>query len=173
MTDQTRKDAVRALKALLAGVQANLATTTMILDGTPMTGPEIVQLVDGALGCAVGIVYAHASLTDALKTSARYDQQNAKKLKALRESLLVMYGQKQIELAQYGLVPRKVRTKLTNEQLLARAEKSRATRKARNTMGSRQRKAITGNVTGVTIEPVTSGAATVAGPTTKGPEKSR
>ena len=65
-------------------------------------------------------------------------------------------------LAGLGLAPRKPRTPLTAEQLAARVAKAKATREARGTKGSKQKAAIVGNVTGVSISPLTAPAAVPA-----------
>jgi hypothetical protein len=69
-------------------------------------------------------------------------------------------------LADFGLAPKKARTPLTVDAKAAAAAKRAATRAARNTMGSKQRKAVKGDVTGVVVTPVKAApvAATPAGP---------
>jgi hypothetical protein len=53
-------------------------------------------------------------------------------------------GKSNPALTTYGTTPDKVPTPLTAEQLVARAQKAAATRKARGTLGKKQKKAITG-----------------------------
>lgn len=62
-------------------------------------------------------------------------------------------------LADFGLAPEKPRAKLTAEQQAAANAKAKATREARGTAGSKQKKSVKGAVTGVTITPVTSAPA--------------
>ena len=62
-------------------------------------------------------------------------------------------------LADFGLVPEKARTPLTVEQKAAAKAKRDATRKARGTMGKKQKLEVVGNVTGVAITPITAPAA--------------
>ena len=56
-------------------------------------------------------------------------------------------------LADFGLQPKKVRAPLTTDEQAAANAKREATRAARKVMGSKQRKAVKGDVTGVTITP--------------------
>jgi hypothetical protein len=70
-------------------------------------------------------------------------------------------------LADFGIVPRAARIEPTVEVKTAAVAKRAATRAARHTMGRRAKKAVKGDVTGVTVTPVTamrSMAATQAGP---------
>jgi hypothetical protein len=57
-------------------------------------------------------------------------------------------------LADFGLKPKKVRTPPTVDAKAAAVAKRAATRTARNTKGSKQRKAVKGDVTGVVVTPV-------------------
>ena len=69
------------------------------------------------------------------------------------------FGNQPDVLADFGLQPNKPRTPLTVEQKAAAAAKRKATRAARGTKGSKAKLAITGNVTGVVVTPVTAGSA--------------
>lgn len=77
-------------------------------------------------------------------------------------------------LADFGLT-KKARTPLTVEQKAAAAAKRKATRAARKTMGTKQKKSVKGTVVGVTVTPITASEPTAAGssgsstPTTGGP----
>ncbi|HEX3343864.1 MAG TPA: hypothetical protein VHS09_04790 [Polyangiaceae bacterium] len=74
------------------------------------------------------------------------------------------FGQSPDALADFGLVPRKVRKPLTAEQLAAAKAKRIATRAARGTVGSTKKALITGNVVGVTVTPITAPAAEPSSP---------
>ncbi len=68
----------------------------------------------------------------------------------------LIYSEQPDVLADFGLAPEKPRAKLTAEQQAAVNAKRAATRKARGTSGSKQKKQVKGAVTGVEITPVTS-----------------
>jgi hypothetical protein len=76
---------------------------------------------------------------------------------AMKTVLVSKYGKSSTKLLKYGFQPAKtpVRTTTSKSTAVAKAE---ATREARGTKGKKQKKAIKGNVTGVVITPVTSGA---------------
>jgi hypothetical protein len=57
-------------------------------------------------------------------------------------------------LADFGIQPPKARAPVTIEAKAAAAAKRASTRAARHTMGSQQKKAVKGDVTGVTVTPV-------------------
>jgi len=68
-------------------------------------------------------------------------------VKALIAYLRGLYGDNSAALADFGLTPRKVRKPKPAVQAAA-ADKNRATRKARNTMGKVERKKVKGTATG-------------------------
>jgi hypothetical protein len=67
-------------------------------------------------------------------------------------------------LADFGLAPKKVRTPLTVEQQAAAVAKRTSTRKARNTMGKVQKKAVTGDVVDVVVTPIVAPKPVASGP---------
>jgi hypothetical protein len=66
------------------------------------------------------------------------------------------YGSQPDVLADFGIQTPKARAQLTVEAKAAASAKRAATRAARNTMGSKQKKGVKGNVVGVTVTPVTA-----------------
>jgi hypothetical protein len=74
------------------------------------------------------------------------------------------FGTQPDVLADFGLHP-KARAQLTVEKKTAAAVKRKATRAARHTMGSKQRKRVKGDVTGVTVTPVVAGQPIATAPT--------
>jgi len=71
-------------------------------------------------------------------------------------------------LADFGIQPPKVRVPLTVEAKAAAAAKRAATRAARHTMGSQQKKAVKGDVTGIVMTPITAAPPTVTTPAPAG-----
>lgn len=67
-----------------------------------------------------------------------------------------MYANQPDVLADFGLVPRKAATPLTAEQRAAANAKRKATLAARGIVGKQKRKAVKGDVTGVTVTPTTT-----------------
>jgi hypothetical protein len=73
--------------------------------------------------------------------------------RAFKRIVQGMFAESPDTLADFGLKPLKVgaRTVATKVDAIARAA---ATRKARHTMGSQQKKEVKGDVTGITVTPV-------------------
>jgi hypothetical protein len=80
-------------------------------------------------------------------------------VKAYERLVLAAFASATQTLADFGLTPPRARTPLTAEQLAARAAKARATRIARGTTSKKQKLAVKGDVTGVTVTPVYAPAA--------------
>ena len=82
--------------------------------------------------------------------------------------LKAAYGSSPDVLADFG-ISRKARTPLTVDAKAAAAAKRAATRAARHTMGTTQKKAVKGDVTGVTVTPITAPPPIVPKPTPPAP----
>jgi len=96
---------------------------------------------------------------------AAWDAEEAKMgpvVLALRRTLQSMYANAPDTLAVYGLEPHQVPAPRTAAEKAASAAKAEATRKARGTTSKKQKLAVSGNVTGITITPIT--APTAASP---------
>lgn len=156
MATPTRDDVIAELQGLQAGIQKNLATFTFIVAGKTYSGNDALAFVNKALASASSVVEAHAQLKDAIDADKLFKAQNGPTLKALRDMIRLMYQDNTTTLAEFAIPPKKARVPLSNDALLARAAKARATRVKRKTLGKRQRLAIKGDVTGVEITPVTA-----------------
>jgi hypothetical protein len=73
------------------------------------------------------------------------------------------FGSSPDVLADFGII-RKARAPLTVEAKAAAAAKRASTRAARHTLGTKQKKAIKGDVTGVLVTPITASSSSVAAP---------
>jgi hypothetical protein len=80
----------------------------------------------------------------------------------VKKALLVKFAGQPEVLGDFGLTERKPPTPLTTEQRAAAIAKAKATRAARKTMGSQQKKGVIGNVAGVTVTPVVEGPVAAA-----------
>jgi hypothetical protein len=80
-------------------------------------------------------------------------------MRDFKRFILAAFGSATQTLADFGLQPPKARKPLTSEQRAVRLAKIRATRKARRTTSRKQKLAVKGDVTGVTITPVTHASA--------------
>jgi len=106
---------------------------------------------------------AHASIKAKLAAEKAQTPALRTFMSALVSYVKAGYGSAPDVLADFGIYP-KARTPLTVEAKAAASAKRAATRKARNTMGSVQKKAVKGDVVGITATPVTAAKPTVTAP---------
>jgi hypothetical protein len=155
--DKTKK-ADLALQ-LIAGTQKHLAGIASLMFASGTFTPAQVEAQLQALATLRSEVEA-AKATAAAKLATETAQAPA--LIAYQDAFVAFvkaaFGNSPDVLADFGLLPKKARTPLTVEQKAAAKAKRDATRKARGTMGSKQKLAVKGNVTGVTITATTSAA---------------
>ena len=64
---------------------------------------------------------------------------------AFRQAMSIQFGSVDV-LSDFGILPRKPRKALSGPEQVAKADKARATRLARHTMGKKQKRSIKGEV---------------------------
>jgi hypothetical protein len=142
------------IRGLIAGTQKHPPTGPLTIGGATFTATALVQLLQSLADALAAADAAKASWQDALKNVTGVRGKVGPVVQAYRTWLVATYGSAPSTLADYGVTPRKAPTPLTAEQKVARAAKAAATRKARNTMGSKKKKSVKGTVP--TAAPVTS-----------------
>jgi hypothetical protein len=156
---------VALAQSLGAGVTKHLSNlTNVMLEGSSYTPAQIATKlqqvatlradVDAAKATTKAKLAAEKAQTPALRTF----------MSALVSYVKAGYGSAPDVLADFGIHP-KARTPLTVEAKAAASAKRAATRKARNTMGSKQKKAVKGDGVGITVAPPTASHPTAAAPT--------
>jgi hypothetical protein len=144
---------------------ANVASLTVA--GVSHTPAEITASLQTFVDLRQSVNDARAALRS--KVAAESAQSPA--LRSFMSALVTVVkgtlGPSPDVLADFGLVPNKVRTPLTIEQKAAAAAKRKSTRAARRTMGPKQRSEVKGDVTGVVVTPVTTPQATPAPSTSR------
>ena len=166
-TKEKGKGQVAALAGqLIAGTAKYLtSTTSVMLEGSLSTPAQITSKLQSIVTLRSDVVTAKAATKG--KVAAEASQLPALRgfMTAFESYLRGAYGSQPDVLADFGLQPRKVSTPATAATKAAAVVKRTATRAARHTMGSVQKKAVKGDVTGVVVVPVTSASApTVATP---------
>jgi hypothetical protein len=134
------------IRGLIAGTQKHTPSGSLTLVGATYTSTALVQLLQSLADALAAVDTAKAGWESALKNEASVAAQVKPVIQGYRDWVLATYGSAPSTLADYGMTPRKVPTPLTAEQKVARAAKAAATRKARNTMGKLQKKAVKGTV---------------------------
>jgi hypothetical protein len=118
---------------------------SLLIGGVPLPPGELVALLQGRVDAAHAAVSTKASWLSAVK--ADYDERARTKtaVSGLRQALHIAFGGEVDVLAAFGLAPHK-QAVMTPEQKTAATAKAKATRKARHTMGRRQKAKIKGVV---------------------------
>ncbi len=145
-----------AYQTLLQGILLRLSdVTTFVIQGNAMTRDEVEATLRGVISAAED-VKAKKNIWHAAIQAENQILAEATPLRVAVHALVISrYGKTSAVLREFGFAPAKVRKTPVASKVTA-AEKSKATRTARNTMGKKQKKAVKGDVTGVVVTPVTS-----------------
>jgi hypothetical protein len=140
-------DATQAHDAqVIVGIQKHLLTVpTLPLAGSTYTPADLVKLVQSRIDSA-GVVAAAGANRHA--TVVAHDALGTKLtpiLRGLRQYVLNVFGETSPVLADFGFTAPKTATRTPQEKAAA-AAKALATRKARGTMGKKQKKGVKGTV---------------------------
>jgi hypothetical protein len=132
-------------KALIAGVEKHFGEGSVRIDGRTYTHAQLLKVLQRRVDATNAITAARAALATAILDEERERATTKAVVDGIRQLAFVMFGSAADGLADFGLSPRR-RTHLTGEQLAARTAKAAATRKARGTLGPKQRLRIKGTV---------------------------
>jgi len=154
---------------VIAGIQKHLQNTSSLpLVGSTYTPADLVKLVQSRIDASGQSDATKATWHSSVLAGETLNTKLTPVLRALRQYVINVFGATSPVLADFGFVPPKSATR-TPEQKAASAAKAKATRKARGTMGKKQKKAVKGDVTGIIVTPTTSVSGVVAAPTASAP----
>jgi hypothetical protein len=156
---------VAEYQALVSGIPKYCPNMVFNVAGTTYTAAEAVTFVTNALTAVSAVATAKTGWADAKLAAAKVLAQDGPTVTAIRESIALMFDANTTTLAAFLIAPKKPRTPLSAAARAAATAKAKATRLARGTKGKKQKAEISGNVTGVTITPVTEPGATPAAST--------
>jgi hypothetical protein len=129
---------------VLEGIQKDLqAMSTLTLGATTFTPDSLATYIQRRIDLANAVVTAKASWLAAAKAYEAMNKEARVVVRDLRNMVIAAFGADSPKLADFGFAPPR-RPTLTPEQHAAAARKRAATRKARKTMGKRQKAKITG-----------------------------
>jgi hypothetical protein len=162
MSTGKNTDAVLA-KQLVAGAVKHFSTVSSLTIGNGTFTPAQIEAslqtlidlrtaVDDAKTVAKAKIVAEAAQAPSLRSQ----------MAAFVAYVKATFGNSPDVLADFGLKPKKARTPLTVDQQAAAAKKRAATRAARHTMGSKQKKEVKGTITTIVTAPTTPAPAPVA-----------
>jgi hypothetical protein len=168
-TLNNRQTTLNQDQKMIAGVQGHLADKSFIVGDKSYAAKDVIAVYQGRVTTGQAVVTAHAAWLAAVKADRDERAQTAVFAGAFRTIVQGMY-QDPGTLADFGLAPRKS-TKKTVETKSTAVAKTLATRKARGTMGKKQKSKIKGDVTALPSQdgssakaPATSTATTPAAP---------
>jgi hypothetical protein len=146
--DSIKTDLIGIVTGILAGMKKRFPNGSQTLT---FAGGLVTPTVDQAVAKLQTILTNRTAVTTAQAAASKaVDDEDAQLpallifVRALIAFLRFTFGTDATALADFGLTPPKPRTPLTTEQKAAAHAKAEATRKARGTMGSKQKKKVTG-----------------------------
>jgi len=167
-TTSTSKAAVIAqLQLLIAGLQKQFPNGNFTLGNTAFTTATLVAALESLINAIDAVTTAQASAKVAVAALRATSAQVGPTVLALKRNLLATFGTASDTLALFGLEPRKAPAPRTGAENAAAAAKAKATREARGTTSKKKKLAVSGNVTGITVTPITTppAASPAAAPT--------
>lgn len=163
--DNNKADRVARITALMAGLAKYYGSTTLVLCGTSYKPAALQAFLQADVDAINGSTTARANWLTTVQVEQQTDAKTDPVLRAIEAQVKAQYGESQsagTTLADFGLSPRKVPA-LTVEEKAAKAAQARATRAARNTMGSRQKAKVKGTVPSTEAQGATTSESSPAG----------
>ncbi len=149
----TKAASLAQVQALIAGTQTRFPNGTFMLGNSTFTAATLVQLFESLAAATTEANAAETAAKDAVAAMRATQAKVAPVVRDFRRFVLTSFGTTAEPLADFGLPPPKARATRTVEQTAAAAAKLRATRESRGTTSTKQKLALKGKVTGVTITP--------------------
>jgi hypothetical protein len=160
-----RSDQVAADQAMIDGIQKFLSQlASMPVGSQNMTPADIVKVFQARVDAGKAVQTANAARITAVKANKDERQKTSAFVQAFRRIVVGMFLQSPDTLAVFNLTAPKA-AKRTVATKSAAVAKSKATRTARNTMGSKQKKSIKGSVPEASTAPAEKTPAATSGPT--------
>jgi hypothetical protein len=166
---KNKATALTHVQALIAGTQKHFPNGQFTLGNTAYTTATLVQALQSLADAIIAVNAAHASVKDGLVALRATDTKVVPLIRAYTSFLRATFTTATAELGDFGLQAPRAHQPLPTAKRVAATAKLRATRTARGTTSRKQKLAIKGDVTGVTVTPITapspaSPPATPAGP---------
>jgi hypothetical protein len=150
-----RKSNVKAgYQQAISAVLQHLTEDALVLNGKPVSKDALVGFLQQYVDAAQASTDAHTAWLQAVaKERHTIEVISAPYLAALQHYIAARFGTNSDEYLAFGFQPPRSRAK-SPEAAVVGAAKMRATRKARNTMGRKQRLKVTGAAPSVIVLPV-------------------
>jgi hypothetical protein len=152
-------------QSLIDGFLKHAATlVTLLVAGSTVKTSELVAVLQARIAAIKLALSTKAAFMAAVAAAHAEIANTAKLVSGARQALKVAFAGQVDTLADFGLKPPKPRTPLTAEQKAEAVAKAQATRKARHTMGAKEKAKITG-VTAAAAAAVAAAAVPPPAPT--------
>lgn len=147
-TSSTPGKTAKQLHHMITGLTATppQGVTSLLVHGKGYTLQELLVALSGYAATFDAEEKASAAARAALEARNEIEQDAEHLVQGVRTVLKGMLGKQSVALERYGVRPDKDPTPLTVEQEVLRVAKGKATRKARNTMGPKQKAKIKGQL---------------------------
>jgi hypothetical protein len=163
-TQLNRMEKQTADQALIDGFTKNAKTvTSFLVGGATIKASDVITALQARIAAANTAQSTRATWLAAVKANATARASTQTLVSNAVQALKVMFAGSIESLAEFGLKPRKVRTAPTPEEKVAAVAKAKATRAARHTMGSTQKKSVKGTITTI-VAPASPAVSTAAAP---------
>ena len=131
-------------RSMLAGLKKHSELLSRAIVGGILKSPAAVAArFQAHLDALDDVAAKQAALREALSNEERLEKEIKKVMRIVGLQLTSTYGADSPTLRDFGLAPRK-NVKISTEKMLLTVAKRNATRKARHTMGKKQKTAIKG-----------------------------
>jgi hypothetical protein len=138
--NKNRQQQIALVRKLIEGISKRFPKATKLTVGSrSFTPPELEKLLQGFLDKCGADAVAEANARQVKQALRAEEAATGPVVDALKTMLLGMFTNP-LDLADFGVVPRKQPAPLTSEKLALAVERRRTTRKTRGTMGKRQRR---------------------------------
>jgi hypothetical protein len=156
VTSKNRIQRTAADQALMDGINKHPTTIPVIyVGGAAVPATTVVAALQARVDTGKTVVSTRATWRAAVGAERDELAKSASIVAACRQALLLAFAGQVDTLAEFGLTPRKPRVVTPGTQVVA-AQKAKATREARHTMGTKQKAKVKGDVTGITVTPITA-----------------
>jgi hypothetical protein len=150
-------------RKIVAAIQKYLmALASILIRGVSYTPAQIITLLQNDIAAADAATKAKAALHDAVIAATTQRATTGAFLTAFRTFVLNQYKDASI-ISDFGFAPQKEPVRSAADKVVA-ATKAQATRKARNTMGAKQKKKVTGTTAAAAAAAAPVAATTAAAP---------
>jgi ABC-type hemin transport system ATPase subunit len=148
-----KEERIASDEGMIEGMALHFQGTDLIvLDGIRYTREDLTALLRRRIAAAREVIAAKAAWQTAVTRERAVAAKTARTISALRQTVHLMFASQLEALADFGVTPHKEKRPLTSEEKLVVVAKILATRRARHTLGKRQRAAIQGGATPPTRE---------------------